>query len=454
MSKHGYPNLGFDPAPGDLEAINDLVLAVGTVSSDGTTTKTELDKIGTDDGLWVGKAANAFTDTYSEVPPYLKTALSAMEEASRALNTWHREVSNFQARARRLEEEAAAAARKAGSARSTLDGLPSETTSMSAKELEEHDKDKREKKKACEAAEDELASIRNRAHSLNDEFNTSAAHAASQLRKATDYAPPEPGLFDQLVGIASDMLEGAWDCVTDPDWWKALGDVLADIAMVIGVICFITIFTGGLGWLAVAGCIVAAGALASHAIAMKMGADVTWETLAWDAAGLFAAGTGLAGAKLAGAGRGLVAAGRELRAAEGLVSRFSGMGLNPRTWIYPLSAPSGAVRSLEGFVMSGGGRVAAGVGEVIDKLSNGSGLTLAGGSNIERWFGDSLSKQDIPVLGPILDYMNPPDKYDDNYDDTDLVGPPKKVDPPVMLSSAGDSFLNGLKPASGGVVVA
>ncbi|MGW0823029.1 putative T7SS-secreted protein [Streptomyces sp. NPDC002845] len=455
MSNHDYPHLGFDPAPGDLETIRELARTVGGVSRDGDTTKTELDKIGTDDGLWVGKAANAFTDTFSEVPPYLKKALSAMGEAGRALDTWHSEVNRFQARARRLEEEAAAAVKKVNSTKSALDGLPSDTTSMSAKELEEHNKDKKAKQSACDSADDELADIRRRAHTLNDEFNAAATHAASQLKKATDHAPPEPGFFDELVGMANDILEGAWDCVTDPNWWKALGDVLADIAMVIGVICLITIFTGGLGWLALAGVIVAAGALAAHGIAMKMGADVTWETLAWDAAGLFAGGTGMLGANLARAGRGLVTAGRELRAAEGLLSRFAGASLrNPQSWIYPLSAPSGALRSLEGFAMSGGGRVAVGIGEVVDKLGTGSGLILAGGSNIERWFGDSPDKQDLPILGPILDFMDKPDKYNDNYDDTDLVTPPREVEPQVMLNSAGDSFLNGLRPTGGAGAVA
>lgn len=47
MGSSKYPNLGFDPAPGDLETVRRIVSAVGKVVGDSGTTQTQLSKIGT-----------------------------------------------------------------------------------------------------------------------------------------------------------------------------------------------------------------------------------------------------------------------------------------------------------------------------------------------------------------------------------------------------------------------
>lgn len=67
MASDTYPNLGFDPAPGDVHTVRDLVSAVGRVTGKSDTAQTDLSKIGTSDGLWVGKSADAFTETFSPV---------------------------------------------------------------------------------------------------------------------------------------------------------------------------------------------------------------------------------------------------------------------------------------------------------------------------------------------------------------------------------------------------
>lgn len=283
MSSEMYPNLGFDPAPGDLDSVRDLARAIGRVTQGGDTAQTELRKMGTSDGVWAGKSANAFKETFSEVPPYLKKSLGSLSTAHRALTSWEKQLDGFQARARKLEEEAAEAVRRVNSAQVAMDGLPSSTSGMSDKEKEQHEKDSKSKKNSLDSANSELSAIRSRARSLHTEHESAATDISRLVKGAADDAPPEPSWFEDALNAASDLLGDAWDTITDPNFWKMIGDILADIAMVVGVLA---LFFSGLG---VAAFIIAGLALAFHLAAKAGGADVTWETIAWDAVGVFAA---------------------------------------------------------------------------------------------------------------------------------------------------------------------
>ncbi|MFC7513122.1 hypothetical protein ACFQV4_35880 [Streptomyces thermocarboxydus] len=186
-------------------------------------------------------------------------------------------------------------------AKGALDGLPDDTSGMSDEEKEKHDKSAKDKRRAYETADGELEAVRSRARTLHSEYVTAADTTARALKDAADDAPPEPGWFDDLVDGLTEFLSDAWDTITDPDFWKLVGDLLADIAMVIGVVCLVAMLLGtGVGALGLIGFLVGLGALAAHGAAMAGGAEgVTWETLAWDALGVVAGGVGLAGAKLA-----------------------------------------------------------------------------------------------------------------------------------------------------------
>ncbi|MEU8352037.1 putative T7SS-secreted protein [Streptomyces sp. NPDC048845] len=447
MSSDKYPHLGFDPAPGDLETVRLLVAAVGKVSRDGGTAQTQLGKIGTSDGIWVGKSADAFTDSVSKIPPYLKKALDSLGDAHRALASWETSLDGFQARARKLEEEAATAAKQVSSAKTSLTGLPENTSGMSKKELE---KDKKGKEKAVDTADAELEAIRNRAHTLNTEYNTAAGSVARTVRNAADDAPPEPGWFDDLVDAVSEFVSDAWDTLTDPNFWKLVGDLLADIAMVIGVICLFAIPFGGIAGLAMIGLIVGAGALASHGIALAGGAEgVTWQTLAWDAAGVFAGGVGLAGARLAQAGRALVQSGRTLRATQGFAATLGKIG--PGNWGGIAQIPSGVANSARGFATAAKGWTHVAAGNALDWGATFAGAAFAGGSNMNdgRWTDGDWNISDMPIVGPgkgFADYFGAPDE-------TQTVAPGPlgpQVDAPTTLTSSGSSFTNGLNPSQYG----
>lgn len=437
MASDAYPNLGFDPAPGDVQTVKDLVSAVGGVVGKSDTAQTELSKIGTSDGLWVGKAADAFTESFSPVPPYLKKAAGSLSTAHRALSGWQTQLENFQIRARKLEDEAEAAAQKVGSAKSAVDGLPSSTSEMTDKEKEEHKKDSKGKEDALDTANSELSEIRGRAHSLNAEYKQAAEDSARLIKGAADDAPPEPGRFDDVLDGIGDFFKEAWDTLSDPNFWKMIGDVLADLAMIVG---FLALFVSGIGMLAFA---LAVGALAFHLLAKWGGADVSWEAIAWDAGGALAGGVGLLGSNLARGGRALAAAGRELRLSSGLMATLrSGGGLGMLTKI-----PSGVANSARGLAMAGKGWTFVAAGTAIDKAFGVTGGALAIGSNTHngtwdkgRWTDGKHEIGDYPVIGPFVNYFNPPGE--DKVMAPGPTGP--AFDPPATLTSSGDTFTKHL----------
>ncbi|MFW6722168.1 putative T7SS-secreted protein [Streptomyces sp. MAR4 CNY-716] len=443
-----FPHLGFDPAPGDLDTVSRLVTAISTVTGQSGTAQSQLKRIGETDGIWVGKAADAFSDSVSEIPPYLEKALTSLNAAHRALSSWETSLTGYQSRARKLEREAEDAAARVGSAQRALDGLPGDTEGMTDKEKEEHKKEKKGKSDSLDTANTELEAIRGRARALNAEFNGDAETAARQIKNAADDAPPEPNWFERRLDDLGNLLEAAWDTITDPNFWKLIGDILADVAMVIGIICLLAMPFGGIAGLALIGLWVGAGAFAAHAIALAGGAEgMTWQTLAWDAAGVLAGGIGLAGARLAQSGRALVQAGRNLRATEGFAAALGRVG--PGNWGNLARLPSGMANSLRGFAMAGQGWMNVATGNLIDWSATVAGASFAIGSNMNpgRWTDGNWNVADIPLVGPIsalADYRSP---------EPDVVAPgplPPQVDPPVMLASAGDSFTRGLNPSQMG----
>ncbi|MEN3585307.1 hypothetical protein AAH978_14275 [Streptomyces sp. ZYX-F-203] len=451
MGSAKFPHLGFDPAPGDPAAVEQLVTMVGVVIRESGDARTKLNRIGTVDGVWVGDSATAFAESVSVIPPYLGKSLNALESAHRALSAWESGLSEFRARARRLEREAAEAASRVDAERGRLDGLPSDTSGMTDTERDEHARDVRRGRRAYDAANDELEAVRARARSLNAEFTAVADVAARQVRDAADDAPPEPGLFDGLVEDFREFLGDAWDTITDPDFWKLVGDVLADIAMVIGVICLVALLLGtGVGALGLVGFAVGVGALAAHGVALAGGAEgMTWETLAWDVGGVLTGGVGLAGARLAQAGRALVQSGRALRASRGLMAAVGEMG--PGNHLKGIAQiPSGVTNSVRGFSISARGWTHVAIGNTLDWTGalTGTGLALGSNANDSRWTDGEWNLKDVPLVGPFAGLY-----ADGPADGVTTPGPPgPRIDSSRTLRSAGASFTSGLALSRFGTV--
>ncbi|SOD65856.1 hypothetical protein SAMN06297387_12385 [Streptomyces zhaozhouensis] len=411
-----YPNLGFDPCPGDLSAAESVARTMHDVASLSSSTHTTLTAINTSSGIWVGRAADAFSETFDEVPPYLQRAVNALDAAARALQHWVYDLDRFQQTARRLEEEAAAAQQQVDSAQSAVDALPSDTSEMDDDELSEHEDDERARGSALDNANAALNEVIRRAEQLRREYEEAAEDTSRALSAAADDAPPEPGLFESIGNAVADIV----DFLTDPNTWKLIGDIFADIAAVVGVICLavavigLFVASGGtaaliLGAIGTIGGYIGLGAGAAgllfHGMAMAGGAEgVTWETIGFDLITVATGGLGVMGAGIAGAARG----------ATGLAGLGTGM----------FSA------------FRGGGAGWALVGEGMGWAGNILGNAGSAESQRRRMNDDGTTFSDIPIIGPISDlgdlageHMAPDATFVPPVGDSGPV-PMPEVDPP------------------------
>lgn len=411
-----FPHLGFNPAPGDLRAVEQLSTTLGHVSSQCSTTHADVTAIGHAEGIWVGRSADAFSASFSEVPPYLDRAVSALDAATRAVQQWRVRLDGFQARARSLEEEASVAEQTLRAAETELNCLPVASSEMTAAQRDNLEATGSALQLRCQVAGSTIESIHARATTLRYEYASASEDAARQLRDAADQAPPEPGTFD-FVG---DFFSGVLDFVTDPEVWKLVGDLFSDIAMIIGAASlFAFVFLSGpVGWLlATAGLGFAVGAFAFHRIALTGGAeDVDRETLAFDAIGVVAAALGVGGVALARSGQATLEAGRTIRAAGGFANFFRSIPPRAVGW---LLVATGRFHEILGLS----------TGNVASGISRGQGIAE-----------DGASWKDVPVIGPVGELFSW--RPDDSGGD--------RVEASALLRSAGQSFTTGLRAVPAG----
>ncbi|MGH3830296.1 MAG: putative T7SS-secreted protein [Pseudonocardiaceae bacterium] len=109
MTGH-YPTLGFDPAPGDVDVVENLRGTVSRVAGQLNSAAGGLRQLGHSDGVWQGQAAQAFARRVGELPQHLADGENSMNAACRALSTWSAEPVDFQRRAAAYERQAADAA--------------------------------------------------------------------------------------------------------------------------------------------------------------------------------------------------------------------------------------------------------------------------------------------------------------------------------------------------------
>lgn len=106
MAADPYPNLGFDPCPGDLpgyqalaryaaQSAASLAQAVSTLASAGS-------------GEWLGQAADAFRGHLDhDVLPLARSASDSVGSAAAALGGWAATLAALQAETRTLDQQAA-----------------------------------------------------------------------------------------------------------------------------------------------------------------------------------------------------------------------------------------------------------------------------------------------------------------------------------------------------------
>jgi uncharacterized protein YukE len=124
-----FPALGFDPAPGELSAVQAVLVSLSDAVNTIATTLPRLEEACsiTDDADWGGSAAEEFSDHGDDLPLALGTGIEAMGAVSEALSTWAGQLKanqdtaeELEDAARKLKQQLAAAENALSSAASTI----------------------------------------------------------------------------------------------------------------------------------------------------------------------------------------------------------------------------------------------------------------------------------------------------------------------------------------------
>ncbi|MDQ3788887.1 MAG: hypothetical protein M3422_16795, partial [Actinomycetota bacterium] len=129
MTTRSFPALGFDPTPGEADAVKTLMLRLAVAAETIGTTLPRLEEACTitDDAEWGGSAAEEFSDHGDDLPQGLGKGGEAINAVTSALSAWFGKLTTNQARADVLE----AAARKLKAKLTTFDRCTPESTAVS-----------------------------------------------------------------------------------------------------------------------------------------------------------------------------------------------------------------------------------------------------------------------------------------------------------------------------------
>ncbi|MGW0474023.1 hypothetical protein [Streptomyces coeruleorubidus] len=248
-----YPHLGFNPTPGDTDAVRDLGKKLGNCAKVLEETHELVTKL-MDGSYWKGDAAVAFREQLEDgpLPLNLKNAAHSIRKAARQLDRWEGELDDFQRRAKKLEQEAKDAQDAVDAAKGHAEKAKNDPG------LDEkgsrHDKAQKNLSSANTAAEEaqaELDKIIGKAKKLAEEHEEKARYRADKVRDATKkLAPHEPGWLEEF---------GEW-------FAENLPDILSFTAGVIGLVALF-VATGGM---AAAVLLLAAAALSASALAVRL----------------------------------------------------------------------------------------------------------------------------------------------------------------------------------------
>lgn len=245
-----FPVLGFVPCPGDTEIVQHTVSSLRKTAH----ALDEIDNVlrGSAEGEWRGKAATAFRAMLDDdLQPKIHDAYLSFDLAKRTLDNWVEYMRAKQKVAEGLETKAA--------------------------EAEKSSKGKDKGKGADDSSsgdgdDDAVEQFREQARKLQEEFEERGREAASQLQKAINAAPNEPGFWESLGDSIGAFFDGIGDAIADGADWLAdqLGKIapllkfIGDVAGLLGGIIGLLALVPGLQWLAPAALVLSFVALGAH----------------------------------------------------------------------------------------------------------------------------------------------------------------------------------------------
>jgi hypothetical protein len=258
-SKASYPTLGFDPAPGDTDAVTSIASTLRTVHG----AMNEISNVlhGAADGEWRGKAARRFRDLLDDdVRPKIDKAVDAFDGAYHALSTWSTSLDSYQTRAAGYERLAAEAQAEADAARSALADLPAKPGPDAAEPADRAERDERADDersrtahtKTLHSANDAVERYRGYARDMfESEYGPEGRSLADKLKDAIEIAPEEPGWFSKAIDSIGDFVDQVGDALDDLDDWvidklhelapllQAIGDIAGLLSGVLGLLSLI-----------------------------------------------------------------------------------------------------------------------------------------------------------------------------------------------------------------------
>ena len=197
-----YPTLGFDPAPGDVDVVQNLHETVSRVAGRLSSANDAVRQLGRGGDVWQGQAAQAFARRVGELPQHLTDGENSMSAACRALNAWSAALVDFQRLAAAYERQAADAAAAVSSARVAASAIARPGANASQAEVDEATQQAAHAKRKLDSASDELSRVISQAHGLLAEHDEMARRVAKSLRDASDVAPAKPGYKDVAMNNA------------------------------------------------------------------------------------------------------------------------------------------------------------------------------------------------------------------------------------------------------------
>jgi uncharacterized protein YukE len=318
MARYEFPALGFDPARGDVAAVEGLQHDVQNEA--GMLGDVAQHLAGLHADTWTGKASDAFHAEVKTLPDDLGKAAHAYNEVAIALRTYATELANARAEALRLEQQAQQARQMHQAALGQVNQLATAPPGETAAQQSQRVSQLQSAQQQSEILGGDLQSILNRAQALMDHLD-GVASAAAQRIDAAAATPPyhAPGFLQQ-----------AWDSVTSfvrehAAVIRQISSVLKIVSAVAGLLSFIPVLAPFMVPLALA----TAGVALGLDVLLKLS---TGEG-SWGAMGVDAVLTFVPGGKLLHLGgvasreaAEVVLAGRAYRGGRGL---FAGRAFDP-----------------------------------------------------------------------------------------------------------------------------
>lgn len=249
MATYSFPALGFDPAPGDPDAVESLARDCARAARELEDGAAQLDAVG-DPGIWEGEAADGFRARTKQVRSDLGASGGACGAAGSALLRFADVLREAQLQARRAEDEAADAKARVQHFSAEIERLSGAVWTAAVDPGAAAMADELEASRRHQGwAEEEYQAALARARRVQEWLEEAGDLAARAIRGIeAPYHPPRRGLFQQAAGWVGDRVEdvaSAADRFVDEhaDVLRGISGALKAVSAAAGLLSFVPVLT-------------------------------------------------------------------------------------------------------------------------------------------------------------------------------------------------------------------